>query len=609
MICRIFFTLCLCLGSLTRPIAAAERVDVAVYGGTPSGIAAAIAAADAGHSVLLVEPYSYVGGLVTNGLSHTDFHSSEGLTGAFLDFAERVEVHYADNFGPDSPEALGCIHGAHAEPHVNRLVFEAMLAEHPNLQVIVRTRLASVDVTTDAGRHIDVAHFASADGESIAVSARIYIDASYEGDLLAMAGVAYRVGREGRDEYNESLAPEEADGEVQGYNFRLVMTQDPAIRVLPNLPAGYERDDFVDVVPLLESGDIRSVVCDSTGGIYKAHLPQLPHGKHDVNDVSRGLARLSLPDINDAWPDGDFETRREIYDAHLLHNVGLLYFLQNDESVPAQFRDEAREWGFCNDEFIETSHIPEQLYIREGRRMVGQYVFTEHDTDHAPGDARSVLHTDTIAQGEYGPNCHGTHHEGPRFGGRHGGEFYKRVPPYQIPYGVLVPRDCDNLLVPTACSASHVGFCALRLEPIWMSLGQASGHAAHLALTDAVSVQDVNVSELQQRLHERGAATIYVSDVPRSSPDFAAVQWWGTQGGLHTLEPMPDESGQRGAHLHGQYYAANPGHAAKFDQPVDADLREKWLALATFLELDISQLDEAATRGEFIRAAYQQSQR
>lgn len=606
---NILICLALCLSGPVVTRAADQSADVAIYGGTPAGIAAAIAAADAGRDVLLVEPYSYVGGLVTNGLSHTDFHSSEGLTGAFLDFAERVEAHYAENFGPDSPEALGCLRGMHAEPHVNQLVFEAMLAEHSNLRVLVRTRLAFVDVTTNPNRHIDAAHFTSADGESITVQAGIYIDASYEGDLMAASGIEYRVGRESREEYNESLAPEESDGEVQGYNFRLVMTRDPSIRVLPSVPAGYDRGDFVDVVPLLESGDILSVVCDSTGGIYKAHLPQLPHNKHDVNDVSRGLARLSLPDINDAWPDGDLNTRQQIFNQHLRHNVGLLYFLQNDETVPARFREEALEWGFCRDEFIETGHIPEQLYIREGRRMVGQYVFTEHDTDHAPGDARGVLHADAIAQGEYGPNCHGTHHEGPRFGGRHGGEFYKRVPPYQIPYGILVPQDCDNLLVPVACSASHVGFCALRLEPIWMSLGQASGHAAHLALNDDVSVQDIDTSELQQRLHARGAATIYVSDVPRSFPDFAAVQWWGMQGGLHNLEPMPEEPGQRGAHLHGQYYAANPGHAANLNQPLEADLHERWLAIATSLGLDASQLNDAATRGDFIRAAYEESLR
>ncbi len=380
--------------------------------------------------------------------------------------------------------------------------------------------------------------------------------------------------------------------------------RDPANRVPPAAPPGYRREDFLPVLPLLQGGQIEVVFVRWHGGLFKAQEPLLPNGKSDINDVSRDLVRLSMPDTNNAWPDGDNEIRQPIFAEHLRHNVGLLYFLQNDDAVPARFRDEAREWGWCRDEFTETGHIPEQLYVREARRMVGQYVFTQNDTDPAPHDARSVLRTDAIAMGDYGPNCHGTDHEGPRFGGRHTGEFYHSTAPYQVPYGTLVPVDCENLLVPVACSASHVGFCALRLEPIWTSLGEAAGVAAHLALDRQTPVQEVEVPDLQRLLHQSGSATIYVSDVLPGHSDFVAVQWWGTLGGLHGLHPAGDKPGQRGVLITSQYYEAFPGHVVDLEGTLDDSLRATWLDLAASRGLHAAELESARTRGEFIRAAH-----
>jgi hypothetical protein len=299
--------------------------------------------------------------------------------------------------------------------------------------------------------------------------------------------------------------------------------------------------------------------------------------------------------------------RGKTFDDHLRWNAGLLFFLQNDKAVPAKFRQEAATWGWCRDEFTDNAHLPPQLYVREARRMVGQRIFTEKDTDYAPNDVRAVLHTDSIAIGDYGPNCHGTGHEGSRFGGKHTGEFYKKVAPYQIPYGTLVPRDVENLLVPVAVSSSHVGFCALRLEPIRMSLGEAAGHAAHLVRADRTVVQRVSVAKLQARLHEQGAATIYVSDVPPGHPDFAAVQWWGTQGGLRGLAPAPAEPRQRGANLTGQYFEAFPIHEAGLDRPLEESVRTQWMALAKKLLIPEEKLPPAegkVTRGEWVRAVW-----
>ena len=620
--------LLLLLLALTVTLAHAEPHDVIVYGGTPAGIAAALAAAEAGEEVLLVEPYSWVGGLMTNGLTHADFRTFEGLTGAFLKVAQRVEAHYRETYGADSVQVKESLRGTQAEPKVNRLVFEKMLAEQPRITVRTGWALDAVKCSADEKtRTVEIVVFVDAQNEHHAETARTFIDATYEGDLMAAVGVPYRVGREAGEEYGESLAPDDADAQLQAYNFRFTMTRDPALRVPVTMPPSYDRAMFEGLVPLIERGKIERAFGYPSKCLVKATLPPLPNGKFDINDVSRGLVRLSLPGENDAWPYGASglaareisgvtapfsrtglrQTRQRIFAGHLLWNVGLLYFAQNDEAVPAKFREEAREYGWCRDEFLENGHLPEQLYVREARRMVGLHVYSEKDTAHAPGDARAVLHRDAIAMGDYGPNCHGTAHEGSRFGGKHTGEFYKAVSPYQIPYGVLLPKDVENLLVPGAMSASHVGFCALRLEPIWMSLGEAAGHAAHLAHADKVPLARVSVPKIQSRLHTTGAATIYVSDVPPGHPDFAAVQWWAAAGGLHGLAPMPEKPGQRGKNLVGQYFEAFPNHAAALDEVLDAPLAERWRKLATDLGIAAEKLPASGppiTRGAWLRAAW-----
>ena len=493
-----------------------------------------------------------------------------------------------------------------------------MLAERPNIRVRLGLGLAGVKTSAgpDGRRTIDrvdfLEHVGEDSGETVSVPPRIVIDATYEGDLMARAGVAHRVGREGRDEYGESLAPDRADGQLQAYNFRFIMTKDPALRVPVERPDGYRRDDFAGVLPMLADGRIKSVFGYPSGCLYKAQLPRLPNGKYDINDVSRGLVRLSLPGANLGWPEGDAEARSRIFAEHLRHDVGLLYFLQSDEAVPPAVRDEARAWGWCRDEFADNGHLPWQLYVREARRMVGERVFREGDTDASPDDgARSVFQADAIAMGDYGPNCHGTDHEGPRIGGRHVGEFYKSVAPYQVPYGVIVPREVDNLLVPVACSATHVGFCALRLEPIWASLGQAAGVAARTALADGVRVPDVDVGRVQERLHAEGAATIYVADVPPGSPLFQAVQWLGSRGGLHGLAPAGSvpRYGTRGPNIEGQYYEAYPAHAFEPGRPAGADLIARWSGLlprSAIAHPDLG-LGPGPTRGEVAARLYELS--
>jgi hypothetical protein len=572
--------------------------DVIIYGATPGGIASAISAAKSGSTVTLLEPGKQVGGLVSSGLSHTDFHSFESLSGSFADFASRVEAHYVKTYGKDSQQVKDCFRGTFAEPKVNLMVLEQMLAEQKAITIVKSAELAGV--TVKDGRIVSASF--TTGSETTTHDGKVFIDATYEGDLMAKAGVAFHVGREGRSEFNESLAPEQGDKQLQAYNFRLTMTPDPANRVLAPKPPGYRREDFVDLLPVLNSGKIKKLFDYPRDCIFKAQTPPLPNNKYDINDVSKGLVRLSLPGKNAGWPEGTREERRAIFNEHLRDQVGMLYFLQNDDSVPAIYRDEARSWGFCKDEFTDNGHLPPELYVREARRMMGVYVYSQKDSERPADDARSPHFKDVIAMGDYGNNCHGTFHEGPRFGGTHTGEFYHPVPPYQIPYGVLLPKTISNLLVPVAVSSSHVGFCALRLEPIWMSLGQAAGYAASLAAKDGAAVQKVPVEAIQKLLIADKSALAYFSDLPLDSPDFAAVQWWAAKGGFHGVEPWGKTL--RGKKIHGQYNYAAPGHAAKLDEVLTPELRERWTQLAKSNGIDVAKATSATTRRDFIRAIH-----
>ena len=577
-----------------------DSADVLIYGATPAGIAAALAAAEGDRSVYLVEPTARIGGLTTHGLSHSDFHSFEAQSGPFLQFSQRVLRHYQDTYGEDSEQVRDSWRGTHGEPSVNLMVFEKMLAEKPTIRVLKEHRLISVATENYS---ITASRFFLPGKTTTTIEARLFIDASYEGDLLAAADVPYRVGREARSEYGESLAPETADDALQGYNFRLCMTQVAANRVPIPVPENYDREQYADLVPLVEAGKFRSAFgYPGRPFVLKAHLPILPNGKHDINDVSKGLVRLSLPGNNREYPDGDLATRRRIEQDHLDWQFGLIHFIQTDPALPEAFRNAAATWGLCRDEFADTDHVPPRIYVREARRMVGLHVYTEADTEYASNDARARLHPDSIAIGEYSHNCHGTGHEGPRIGGKHTGEFYKGVAPYQIPYGVIVPQRTRNLVVPVACSASHVGFCALRLEPIWMSLGETAGLAAAAALRENVSVQKVDVAALQRKIWSRGGATIHLSDVPPDHPDFTAVQWWGSMGGWHGIEPAPRKPGTRGKHITSQYFESFPGHAARLEQSLNKDLRNRWTALANRHGLPVPEA--VGTRGDWIRTAF-----
>jgi hypothetical protein len=611
------------LMSLTLPIwglraAAAPVYDVLVYGGTPAGIAAACSAADEGRQVVLVEPYSFVGGMVTNGLSHTDLRSLESLTGFWWDFNQAVIRHYQDKYGKDSEQVKASWEGNFGEPGVNQKVFEEMLAKREKVTVLTKHAFKSAASTRMMPSSIVSAVFQKAGQEEpVTLHARVYIDASYEGDLMAGAGVDFAIGREDEAAYGEPLAkevPPGGDGQVQGYNFRWCVTQDPANRVPCPKPEGYQREMFTPVLKHYQTGKLTHAFGEQgKKAIFKVQPPLLPNGKTDINDMSHGLVRLSMPDINDEYPAADEATRARIIQEHITYQYGLLYFLQNDPEVPPAVQADARSYGFPKDEWPEHGHIPEQLYIREARRMKGVHIFTQNDTKPTDEDVRLPLKGDSIAIGDYSHNCHGTGRTGTRFEGKHGGEFYLRNAPFQIPYNTLVPKQVTNLLVPVATSSSHVGFGALRLEPIWTAMGHAAGLAAHIALDDSKPVvQNVAVRKLQLLLHQHRAATLYVSDVPPNSPDFQAVQWLGLIGGLHGLYKPENGKQPEWKKLFGQYAHAYPMHDAGLEKTMDEDLLKYWLSLVPDQVRDRAlaaqiKADGRATRREILGALYKLS--
>ncbi|OYW14533.1 MAG: hypothetical protein B7Z55_15670, partial [Planctomycetales bacterium 12-60-4] len=352
---------------------------VVVYGATPAGIAAALNVARSGRTVALVEPSGNLGGMLTGGLSYTDFRSLESLQGTFRDYMERVERHYRTRYGERSQQLRDSFFGALAEPHVSLAVLEAMLAEHPSIQVRRRTRLVSAEAAAGVVRRIRVQ---GPKGEEW-LAARVFIDASYEGDLAAAAGFDFRIGRESTREYGERFAGHiyfkdgkildgstgAGDHKIQCYNFRVVMTEDPANSAPLPEPPGYRPERYERILEGVRSGAILHPMSEAKNGVLR--LQRLPNGKSDMNDVNTSPAGFGLPGQNWEYPAASAERRAAVFEEHRLYALGLLYFLRNDVRLPEAFRAEARRWNLPKDEFAETGHFPPALYVREARRFPG----------------------------------------------------------------------------------------------------------------------------------------------------------------------------------------------------------------------------------------------
>ena len=601
--------------------------DLVIYGATFSGIAAAINAAEYGHAVALVEEYNQIGGLMTSGLSNTDFISFESLSGSFLDYCMRVEKYYIDKYGANSQQVEDCHAGIHAEPHVTLKIFQEMLAEHSNIQVYLNHRLERVSLGKPylQLRHIErIKCFSLTDSASVELVGQIFLDATYEGDLAAFAGVEYRVGRESRQEYGEPLAGQifyqnrrilngstgEGDHRVQGYNFRVIMTDDPNNRRLIDQPDNYQREDYLPIAEVLEQEKVSQVFARfGRDAILRAQM--IPNQKADVNDIKNAAVRIALLGENYAYPEGSPEVRAEIVKHHQEHILGLLYFLQNDTAVPEKYRQEARQWGLAKDEFVDNENFPPRLYIREARRVMGEYVFTQNDVSPQQGTLIVPYKKDAIAIGDYALNCHGVQPPS-LYSSVAEGDYNLIPPPSQIPFGAIVPRQFSKVLVSVAVSSSHVGFSGIRLEPVWTSLGQAAGLTAHLALIGQQMVREVDINELQKLLHHHKSKTTYISDIEADSALFEATQFLGVRGYLHDLYTldtlaMVDTTTYRSLRG-GQSAAAYPIQAVEPEKELEGALAQRWIHRLSNerqqAEAREYLADSIPSRGEFLLKIY-----
>ena len=501
--------------------------DVVVYGTTAVGVTAAVAAREAGATVVLVGPGRHVGGMVSGGLGWTDVGDTSVLGGLARRFYAAVAEHYrAPLWGVRGPE-----------PHVAERLLVTML-ERAGVDVRLGEELEHVEKA--GGRVVRLVTAAAA------YEAAVFVDAGYEGDLMAGARVPYAVGREPRGLYGETWAgrqpawrpgrhnfplplspfaddgtllpfvrePEldergwpaerlgEGDRGLQAYCFRVCLTDREPNRIPFEAPEGYDPAAFELLRRYLEAAGDRLGARDLLG----LAPDLLRNGKCDVNSIGPFSTNL-LDGSNRDYPDGGAEERARVRDHHLRYAQGFLYYLASDESVPAHVREELSRWGLCADEFEDTGGWPHQLYVRDGRRMLGEYVLREADLL----DARPQ--PDVVALGSYNIDLREVERTW-----RYLPEYFRTaavfnegyvsvaVPPYPIPYRSLVPRreDCTNLLVPLCLSASHVAFGSVRMEPTLMLLGHAAGVAAAYAARRESAVQDVDVGTLQRSLRDDG---------------------------------------------------------------------------------------------------------
>lgn len=532
--------------------AAEEQRDVVVYGATSGGVMAAVQAARSGNSVVLISPTTKLGGLTASGLGMTDTAGYPQIIGGLArEFYQRIRQHYSDAshwpwgdrdqyMKKESGHGLGMM--LHFEPHVAEKVFEELAAEN-RIQIVRGERLDLRGGVLKEGQRIKALRMES--GRIFA--GKMFIDASYEGDLLPGAGVSYTLGREGRGAYQERFAgvqprtgvehqfrhpvdpyvkpgdassgllPEihattplrmgaegSSDKLIQAYNFRLCLTDIPENRVPIERPEGYDAARYELLGRYFKAGFAEPF------GLHDA----MPNHKTDLNNF--GPFSVDYLRGNDGYVEGDYATRERLIREHIRYQKGLLYFFLTDERVPANLRKQLSVWGYAKDEFAETGHWPWQIYVREARRMISEHVMTEH---HVLGH-QSV--SDSAGLGGYPLDCHNVQRFVSAEGHAlvEGGIYQTGHGPYAISYRSIVPRraECENLLVPWSLSASHVAFLSIRMEPVFMVLSQSAAVAASLALKGQCAVQDVPYTQLREQLAAQNQILEFQSALAKPEP-------------------------------------------------------------------------------------------
>lgn len=523
--------------------AATEAYEVVIYGGTSAAITAAVQVKRLGKSVAVVSPDVHLGGLSSGGLGVTDSGRTAAIGGLALEFYRRVWKHYQDpkawrwekrsefhNKGQGTP----AIDEARQvmwlfEPHVAEGIFEDWIKEQ-QIPVYRNEWLDRTKGVTKQGARLT--SITTLSGKTFA--GEMFIDATYEGDLMAAAGLDYHVGREGKSVYNEEwngvqtgvlhhrhhfgvlktkispyrkagdpasgLLPRisadppgeygAGDKKLQAYCYRMCLTDHPENRVPFPKPDDYDADQYELLLRIFEAGWRETF----------QKFDRITNRKTDTNN--HGPMSTDNIGANYDYPEASYERRREILREHENYQKGWLYFIANDPRVPRDVQEAMRQWGLARDEFVDNGHWPHQIYVREARRMVGKFVMTEHEL------LKKRPTPESIGMGSYTIDSHNVQrYVTPEGYVQNEGDIGVPLPaPYEIAYGSIVPKpgQAENLLVPVCLSSSHIAYGSIRMEPVFMVLGHSAGAAAALAIDKAVSVQSLPYQSLRAQLLKDG---------------------------------------------------------------------------------------------------------
>ncbi|MCD7971178.1 MAG: FAD-dependent oxidoreductase [Candidatus Azobacteroides sp.] len=610
----LFYFLLFLSGNL---IAQTNRYDLVIVGGTPGGIMAAISASREGKTSVILERSGYIGGLPANGLGATDIATRGATTGLFKEFVGHILNYYIQKYGKNSEQVKISSEGYHFEPHVASLVFEKMLEpERNNITILTNRQFDSSakNVIMQEQTISAIKIYNRKTKKTEVYEGKVFIDATYEGDLGAAAGVPFSIGREGKDDYNEIGAgrlfklwqgPElegsthEGDDAVQAYNYRLCLTNNPDNRTLPQKPENYNRKEYLsliddvylgrhagvkilEVTPQMQeenkqhilSGGITRIPDDPWGIAKITNMVDLPNMKTDANNQHMAFISTDLPEENWKWPTADWKWR-DIYANRLKeYTLGLLWFAQNDNDLPEAFRNAVKEWGLAKDEYQDNNNFPRQVYVREGRRLHGEHIFTANDALPVTANSRPPVYKSSITSSHYALDSHAVRK---REEGKLAldGFFSYSSAVYTVPFETILPKNVSNLLIPVPASATHVGYSTLRMEPCWMALGQAAGIAASVSIDKKTDLKKVKVEDIQQILIKEKATLFYLKDMDNNHPDWEVAQYMGIRGYL-------------------------PDWEAKWEADLDKKTAERWNELS-----GIKINYEGKKRGNVLRGIYE----
>jgi hypothetical protein len=559
-----------------------SEFDVIVVGATAPGIVAAVRAAREGLRGALVAAGQHLGGSLPS-LGAVETHYRGNRAPLLQEFIDAVRAHYRATYGANSEQFRACAGGKMVafEPKIAEEILEQLAAAEKNLRVFRGYVPVRVEKT---GAMLRAVIFEGA-GDTLRLEARAFVEAGYEGDCMKLAGARYRVGREAHSEFDEPRAgrvftqwltgqfPRDAvegrlnlvtagattseplgdstgagDDNIQSYSYRLCVTDDPANRrLLAEPPEGYAREAFAPILLTPAEKEKLSLPFHHRFLIYSlremAERDHLFHG-HALPNRKRSWNATNLTGGGKDYPEASQATRRQIAERHRQHALGLMWFLQNDEAVPTDLRAKAREWGLARDEFADNDNLPHQLYIREARRLVGRAVFCERDALVASDAKRAPVHADSIGITEFSLDSLACTTERQPDTLCDGQLFQMEVSrPGQVPFGVLLPREVDNLLVVTTVSATHVGWGTVRQTPTLMHLAESAAWAIVLAARENVAPANVSVEHLQRTLVEHGVMISFFNDCDMATraPWVPAVQYFGAKGWFDSYDARPDE--------------------------------------------------------------------